>query len=155
DNAAGESHPFFPPTGISLRLGLGLDDLERRAVLPGPPGKIGALHRPAPPRDRALGQLRHSAPRRTVVHVHVRRLPRAQALDEAVVLDVVHSSVSRAAGALLERLPQRVLVLATVRLEIFPLIGGAAAFEIDLLIGVVSHGAGPALQAEGPTVRRG
>src|SRR5690606_19885414 len=92
-------------------------------------------------RDGPRAQLADRAPRRAVVDVHVHGLALAQALDEAEVLDEVHAAVPRAARALLERLPDRMLELGAVRLQLFPPVLGAAALDVDLLLRVLAHDA--------------
>ena len=55
----------------------------------------------------------------------------AQALDEAVVLDVVHAAVAGALGLLGDLLPERMLELGAERRGVHPLVVAAAAFDVE------------------------
>src|SRR5688500_9307718 len=69
------------------------DDAEWRGGLPASAREIGHVDRPAPGRDGPLGQGCDHAPGGRVVDVLVGRLAAAQALDEAEVLQEIHSAM--------------------------------------------------------------
>src|SRR5205823_4955567 len=92
------------PPGRSSR-----DDPQVRPRLPAAAREVGELGRPAAVRHRPFGQRRDGAYGNRVVHVHVGGQPFAQALDEPIVLEVVHAAMPGAPALLFHLLPQRVI----------------------------------------------
>ena len=71
------------------------EQLPGRVALPLAPGEIRELDGPAPVGHGPFGEGGHCADGCGVVDVHVRGQALPQALDEAVVLQVVHAPVAR------------------------------------------------------------
>src|SRR5512134_331054 len=140
-------------TSIRTDIPSSPDDAERRARAPRPAGEVGTVDRTAALADRPLRERGHGAPCGAVVHVQVQGLTGAQALHQAVVLDEIHAPVARAAGALLERPPHRVLELRPVRRQILPAVRLAATCHVDPLLRVLPHQAPGALQQDLAAVR--
>src|SRR5712692_254567 len=106
-------------------------DWKWRRRHPAAAGEVGHRHRPAALGHRLLAQPRDRAPGRRVVDVLVGGPPAAQALDEALVHQVVHAPVAALVVAYALRLPQRVLELLVVILERLPLLLLAPPLDVD------------------------
>ena len=85
-------------SGISSR-----GDLQLRSGAPAAAREIREFDGAAALRGRADAEIDDRAERRGIVDVHVGRLPCPQALDQAIVLDVVHAAVAGAGGPRLDR----------------------------------------------------
>src|SRR5262245_1127634 len=116
---------------VVRRTRLHVDDFERRRRLPAAAREIREVHRGRPALDRLDAQVDDRAQRRGVVHVHVRRLALAQALDQAIVLDEVHAAMAGALRLLGDLLPERMLELRQDGVRVLPLILLAAALDVD------------------------
>src|SRR5687768_4175816 len=96
-----------------------IDDAEWWPSLPGTARKIGEVQRTAALLDRLLAQHDHGSAGGAVVHVRIHGCALLQTLDQPEILDVVHAAVSRAGRALVEPLPQWVVVLRPITLQFF------------------------------------
>ena len=80
-------------SGLGSRL-FGESVGEALQLVPGTAGEVGDFHRHVPVLEGEPGERGDAAPFGEVVHVHVQRQAVAEAVDQAVVHDVVHPAVA-------------------------------------------------------------
>src|SRR2546426_6562472 len=100
-------------------------------LLPPAASEVGKLHWRAALSHRCFAQGSRSAPGGRIVHIHIRHQTFSHALDEAVVHNEVHASVSAPLASQLSDLgPQRVLVLRLVFVERGPVLASFLPVEV-------------------------
>src|SRR5262245_53193077 len=85
----------------------GVHDLELGIGAPLPSCEVRHVHRPALAGVGWSGEVDERAERHRVVHVHVGGLAFTKALDEAIVLHVVHPAMPGTGRALVHFTPER------------------------------------------------
>src|SRR5258706_8899481 len=109
------------------------DDPQLRPRLPAAAGEVWEPCRPAAVSQRPIGERRDDRECHGVVDIHVGGHAFAEALDEPVVLEVIHAAVPGASALFLYLLPQWMVELGPVGLRRIPLVRLAPPLDIDAI----------------------